>query len=399
MGRAKITARLIAVALAIGALVSSTPGTPGTIGEHAPSADATARRSSPPPRSLLVAFGGDILNENAVNQAAADAAGLGRRYDFTPLFAPPAAPVAPVIAAADLAVCHAELPIGDPGQRPGVYGRSPFGGNLLLAPYELAPGLAATGFDRCSTASNHSFDHGVPGIVSTLDAFDSVGITHAGTARTAEESALSADEVLQVNGVGLSHLSYTRSSNTTPPRNPWMLDRATSVERIVADVAAARTAGAELVIVSIHLGTEMQTGPTGNDRDFATRVIAGADVDLVIHHGPHVVQPAERVNGTWVYWSLGNFVSGMGLAHQGRYADQRTLDGLLATVRFTETEPGVFTAESRPVLICTSLRDRSVHAPVGVLADPAATVVLEPALRAELQACLDRTRRVQPDLS
>jgi len=153
------------------------------------------------------------------------------------------------------------------------------------------------------------------------------------------------------------------------------------------------------VIVSIHLGTEMQTGPTGNDRDFATRVIAGADVDLVIHHGPHVVQPAERVNGTWVYWSLGNFVSGMGLAHQGRYADQRTLDGLLATVRFTETEPGVFTAESRPVLICTSLRDRSVHAPVGVLADPAATVVLEPALRAELQACLDRTRRVQPDLT
>lgn len=95
------------------------------------------------------------------------------------------------------------------------------------------------------------------------------------------------------NGVTLGHLSYTRSSNTAPLRDAWMLDLATSVARVAADVTAARTAGAELVIVSIHVGTEMQTGPTATDRDVATQLTAVADVDLVIHHGPHVVQPAE----------------------------------------------------------------------------------------------------------
>jgi len=41
----------------------------------------------------------------------------------------------------------------------------------------------------------------------------------------------------------------------------------------------------------IHVGTEMQTDPTATDRDVATRLTAVADADLVIHHGPHVVQP------------------------------------------------------------------------------------------------------------
>ena len=369
-----------------------TDGTPVT-------ADAVARRVDPPMRSVLVVLGGDVLNENAFNQAAADAAASmpgGTRYRFGPLFDPPAAPVADVLRGADLAVCHAELPIGAPGARPGVYGRSPFGGNLLLAPYELAPGLASAGFDRCSTASNHSFDVGVPGIVSTLDAFDAVGISHVGTARSLEDAL--DDPVVEVNGIHIAHLSYTRSSNTVAPRDPWMLQRATSVEQVAADVATLRAAGAELVIVSLHVGTEMQTAPTGGDRDFATRLTATADVDLVVHHGPHVVQPVERVNGTWVYWSLGNFVSGMGLTHQGRYADQRTLDGLLATVRFSELAPGVFAAESRPVLVCTSRAARTVHAPVAALADPVRAAAIDPVRRAELQACVDRTRPVQPEL-
>ena len=37
-------------------------------------------------------------------------------------------------------------------------------------------------------------------------------------------------------------------------------------------------------------------------------VTAAADVDAVFVHGPHVVQPFEFVNGTPVWWSLGNFV-------------------------------------------------------------------------------------------
>jgi poly-gamma-glutamate synthesis protein (capsule biosynthesis protein) len=87
-----------------------------------------------------------------------------------------------------------------------------------------------------------------------------------------------------------------------------------------------------------------------------------ADIDLIVHHGPHVVQPVEVVNGTPVYWSVGNFVSGMGRPGTGRYADPRTSDGLLAVVRFTETSPGEFTAASRPVLLCNERSSRSADA-------------------------------------
>ncbi|MFN8021350.1 MAG: CapA family protein [Acidimicrobiales bacterium] len=347
-------------------------------------AAVAADRLEPPLRTLLVAMGGDILNENAVNAAGAAAAAPGERYDFRPVFAP----IAPVLGSADLAICHAELPIGAPGARAGQYGRSPYGGNQLLAPYELASALAASGFDRCSTASNHSNDTGAPGIASTLDALDAAGISHTGTARTADEAR---PEVFVVNGVRVAHLSYTRAWNTNLPRDRWMLRSVTTPDEIAADVATVRAAGAEIVIVSIHLGLEMQREPSPDDRAFATALTAMADIDLVVHHGPHVVQPVERVNGTLVYWSVGNLVSGMGTAGSGKYADLRTLDGLLATVRFTESRPGRFVAESWPVVVCTSRLDRSVHAAVSELADPVRAAQLAPVQRDELRACIDRT--------
>ncbi|WP_216076060.1 CapA family protein, partial [Acinetobacter baumannii] len=59
-------------------------------------------------RSITVVAGGDVLNEGLVNAAGAANAPPGIRYDFAPIFAP----VAPIISAADLAICHLELPVG-----------------------------------------------------------------------------------------------------------------------------------------------------------------------------------------------------------------------------------------------------------------------------------------------
>ena len=119
-----------------------------------------------------------------------------------------------------------------------------------------------------------------------------------------------------------------------------------------------------------------------------------AHVDLVIEHGPHVVQPLERVNGTWVYWSVGNFISGMGTPSRGVFADPRTLDELAASARFTETAPGVFSVEPWTVLLCNETASRTIYAPISALADR----TLPPFVQAELAACLDRTRAVVPDL-
>lgn len=130
------------------------------------------------------------------------------------------------------------------------------------------------------------------------------------------------------------------------------------------------------------------------DRQFVTDVTALTHIDLIVEHGPHVVQPVDKVNGTWVYWSVGTFISGMGTAGRKVFADPRTLDELAATARFTETSPGVFAVVPWPVLLCNEPLTRLVYAPMTTLADPA----LSPGVHAELQACIDRTTPLVADL-
>jgi poly-gamma-glutamate capsule biosynthesis protein CapA/YwtB (metallophosphatase superfamily) len=313
------------------------------------------------------------------------AASAEQRFDFVPLLAP----VRSVIESADLAICHMELPLGRPGERPGAYGRSPFGGNLLQAPYELAGSVAAVGFDRCSTASNHALDLGLDGIDTTLDVLDEAGLGHVGTARSVDEAA---PQVFDVAGVKVAHLSYTDYSNTPIVGEWWQMRFVTTPDPIAADVLTARAMGAEVVIVSLHIAKEMLTAPTAYDREFVEQLTATVPVDLIVQHGPHVLQPVEVVNGAVVYWSIGNLLSGMGVPGTGKYTDTRTLDGLLATVRFTEVEPGRFIADSRPVLVCNERSTRVVYAPFTTLLDP----TIDPDLRSQLEQCIERSLAVQP---
>jgi len=52
-----------------------------------------------------------------------------------------------MLEAADLANCHMEISIGAPGGSFGNAGRSPFGGNLLHAPNEVAGVRASVLYD------------------------------------------------------------------------------------------------------------------------------------------------------------------------------------------------------------------------------------------------------------
>jgi hypothetical protein len=380
-GGALVVATVLGVAAALAHTVSALPsGVSSAVNVAAP-ADRLG-----PPRSLLVSAGGDILTENAV-LAAGERGGAvtGARYDFSHVFAP----LARVNADVDLAICHMELPIGRPGGRVGVVGRSPYGGNLLIAPYEMAAGPRAGGFNRCSTASNHSYDTGFSGIVSTLDALDAAGISHTGTARTPDEAV---PRTFAVGNVRVGHVSYTRYTNTNRPSQTWQQSYASSSWQVINDVRALRAQGADIVIVSVHISKEMLRSPTQSDRSFATAITAGADIDLVVHHGPHVVQPLEMVNATPVYWSTGNLVSGMGKPSSGRYADQRTLDGLLAMVQFVERPNGDWDAYAGSLAVCTDPVTRIVRPARSSLGNPASG--LDQRERNELAACWQRSAAV-----
>jgi poly-gamma-glutamate synthesis protein (capsule biosynthesis protein) len=346
-----------------------------------------AVRVQPPGRTVAVVAVGDFLAEGLVNSAAHAAARQGVRFDYEPLLRP----LTSVVQWADLAICHMETPITGPGGAVGFAGDGPYGIHLVAAAWETPFDLRRLGFDRCSTASNHANDLGTDGISVTLDALDAAGLGHSGTARSPQEAAVT---TFVVNGVRMAHLSYARNSNTGFPADEWRIATALTPDTVIADVAAARAAGAELVIVSMHVYVEMLPAPTAEDRALVTAIIDAAHPDLVVVHGPHVPQPVERVSGTPVYWSLGNFISGMGAAGRGKYSDVRTLDGLLAAVRFTQQPNGAWTSETSNVVLCTVPGSRTVYAGVSALQDPS----LGSVLRGQLVACVNRTSTVVGDL-
>src|SRR6266487_878598 len=101
----------------------------------------------------------------------------GRAYDFRPMLGA----IEPIISAADLAVCHIETPLSPTGRHLSGYSR--FNG-----PPQIAAALHATGYDACSTASNHSLDQGAKGVSGTLHVLDGAGLRHAGIARNPQEA-------------------------------------------------------------------------------------------------------------------------------------------------------------------------------------------------------------------
>ena len=249
--------------------------------------------------TFTIVVAGDLLaHTSVIDQARGYAADGG--YDFSPMLRM----VKPIVAAADVAICHLETPVAPPG--------APADGSYpdYGVPAEITAAIVSAGFDRCSLASNHSMDKGAAGVDATLDAFDAAGLGHAGMARTPAEAG---PTLFSVGGTTVAHLSYTFSFNgrRLPKDQPWRSNQIDPA-RIVAEARQARQAGARFVVVSLHWGSEGSSTVTSSQRRWAEEITASGAVDLIVGHHAHVVQPIEQVNGRWVVFGLGNFLTGMG---------------------------------------------------------------------------------------
>ncbi len=324
-----------------------------------------------PRRFTVVATGDVLLHSGLWEQAKRDAHGSG--YDFAPLFGP----VRPVIAGADLAICHMETPVAPPG--------GPFSGYPVFSvPPQIAPALASTGYDSCSTASNHSIDKGERGVVRTLDALDAAHIAHAGTARSAAEHQRL--NLLKVNGVVVAHLSYSFGFNgLVRPRGKEYLANQIKAGDVLAEAKRAKRAGAEVVIVSLHWGTEYQHRPNSQQLSLAKTLLASPDIDLILGHHAHVVQPVQRIGDKWVAYGMGNEAAWQDFAKD-------TTDGIMPEFTFTEVSPGKFRVTAVEVRALHMWLDRTarVYDIATVLASPGAPA----ALKADCRASLRRTQRI-----
>ncbi|MCJ1678167.1 CapA family protein [Streptomyces sp. APSN-46.1] len=285
-------AALLALPLSLSLVACGPFGDPTA--ESGDGAGAGAKGS--PGRSFSVAAAGDILiHPQLTDQAARDAKAAGHKgYDFDRILAG----VKPVISKADLGICHMEPVLGRPN---GPFQTYPD----FLVPPQIAKTIKNVGYDTCSTASNHTLDHGEDGVRNTLDTLDREGLKHTGSARDQAE----ADKplILDVKGVKVAQISFAFGFNgrEVPQDKPWMANLI-GFKDIAAAEKKARAAGAEVVILSIHWGREHQPNPSNPQLQLARRIAKETGIDLVIGHHAHVVQPMEKVGGTWVAYGLGN---------------------------------------------------------------------------------------------
>jgi poly-gamma-glutamate capsule biosynthesis protein CapA/YwtB (metallophosphatase superfamily) len=311
-----VAALLVLAACTDGAEPSAQPA-PASSETPTPVAAPLARTFS------LVGTGDVLLHERLWHQAERDAQTSGNgTLDFTPQLAN----IAPVVSAADVAICHLEVPLAPL--------RGPYAGYPTFSgPPQIVSALAATGYDACSTASNHTFDQGAAGVTRTLDILDAAGIAHAGSARTPEESAQTTliDVATTGDAIRLALLSYTYGFNGIPyPAGQTFWANEIDEQRILADAASARQRGAEVVVVALHWGTEFDHDPNQQQLDLAPRLIAAPDIDLLLGHHAHVVQPMENIGGEWVVYGMGNL-----MANHAEPQEPKS-EGLLTRFTFTE---------------------------------------------------------------
>jgi poly-gamma-glutamate synthesis protein (capsule biosynthesis protein) len=251
-----------------------------------------AAAAAPVGTRLTIAATGDFLIHSPVWQRAR-AYGHGRRYEFRPMFRR----IRPLIAGADLALCHVETPFSH---------GPPRGYPSFRTPVRLAAAIRATGWDACSTASNHTLDAGQHGVNTTLRVLERFGIRHAGSHRT--RAGARRPTILRVKGVRVAFLAYTALTNGQRVPHPWTLDMA-QARRIVRDAHRARRAGAEAVIVNVHWGTEFQSSPSHEQRRLARALTGSKAITAVIGQHVHVVQPIRWMHDKPVVFGEGNLIS------------------------------------------------------------------------------------------
>jgi poly-gamma-glutamate capsule biosynthesis protein CapA/YwtB (metallophosphatase superfamily) len=256
-----------------------------------------------PDAVFTIVAGGDVLPHDTVVRYARESGTV----DFVPLMAS----VQPWIAGGDLAICNMEVPLAPPGTQPSGY-------PMFGAPTELAANLETLGWDGCSTGTNHSLDRGYAGVVHTLDTFDAVGLGHDGSARSQPEADTAQLYRLERAGqtITVAQIGATWGTNGIPiPADaPWAVDLL-DAGRLVAQATAAREAGADLVVATLHWGVEYRAAPTDDQVALATALADSGQVDLIIGTHAHVPQPMVKVpggpggEGMWVAYGLGNFIS------------------------------------------------------------------------------------------
>ena len=169
------------------------------------------------------------------------------------------------------------------------------------------PAARRAGVDVANLANNHSGDFGSEALLDSRRRLREAGIAPVGVGRNEAQAANPV--IVETKGWRVAVLGF----GGVVPAPEWIAGESSpgmadgdTIESMTRAVRTARRR-ADLVIVTIHWGAELETTPSPDDVERAHAMI-DAGADAIFGHHAHRLQPLEHYKGKPIAYGLGNFV-------------------------------------------------------------------------------------------
>jgi poly-gamma-glutamate capsule biosynthesis protein CapA/YwtB (metallophosphatase superfamily) len=197
------------------------------------------------------------------------------------------------------------------------HGRAePKGINYRMNPKNM-PVLKAASIDCCVLANNHVLDWGEPGLLDTLAALEDARILTAGAGRNLEEAREPA--VIRVPGssrvliFAAGHESSGIPSHWAAGQNRpginLLPDLSEETARELASEVRARREPGDIIVVSMHWGSNWGHEIPAVQRAFAHELIRLGACDILHGHSSHHARAAEIYRGKLILYGCGDFIN------------------------------------------------------------------------------------------
>ncbi len=177
--------------------------------------------------------------------------------------------------------------------------------------------ITAANINCCALANNHVLDWGYPGLAETLKTLKDAHIKIAGAGRNIQEAQAPAVMTIPEKGRVLvfsfgSETSGIPLSWAAAPDRPGvniLPDFSPATVRGIRDSIGKARLARDIVIASIHWGSNWGYEVPRGQQQFAHQLIDEADVDIVHGHSSHHVKGIEVYKGKLILYGCGDFLN------------------------------------------------------------------------------------------
>jgi poly-gamma-glutamate synthesis protein (capsule biosynthesis protein) len=212
----------------------------------------------------------------------------------------------------------------------------------LVCLREFAPGV-------CTLANNHVLDWGRKGLLETLEVLERASVPYSGAGRNLDAATapaiVSAGEARRV-------LVFALGDESSGIPGDWAAGEAAPGVALLPDLSLATAADVarrinalrrpgDLVVVSIHWGSNWGYNVPARQRAFARALIDAGACDVLHGHSSHHPRPIEVHRGRLILYGCGDFINDyegiegyeafrgeLALAYLPRFSEENLLEAL-----------------------------------------------------------------------